>query len=256
MCRMNENSIIKVGEGKLPLELSAEASRILMEKALTEVVVETVMEKIPILGFVFKTCKKTEDVLKEACLVSVISVMWKDISRLKEKFSYEWFGTPEGKNYCTKIVSIATNGEHIEKIEAFAHTLSNSASTFKGVPIDRKMQFAEILKVLTMLDLIVLAEIKKWAELDAVRKGYKKVEVGYVLPHLGDKYSMNAVEASFINLVNNGVLSKISHWTRANTERGDTYLTGLKMGDYDIAYYTSFTMEFIKFISKPEGEKE
>jgi len=236
-------------------ELAIKSPPALLAEALTETAAETILSPIIPLKICYDTYKKYKDKIKEGILIQLMNIMAEDIRIIKKKLDIAWLNTTEGEQFCFKVTSIATNGEHIEKMEYFAHALVNLARKQEDVPGDIKFKFIDILKNLSKLDLKVLAEIKKWAEPDAIRKGYKQVEVGYVLPHLGDEYSMEAVEASFINLVNNGVLSKVPYWDKTNTPRGDKYQSGPKLGDYDSAYYNRFTMKFVKFITPPAANE-
>lgn len=220
-------------------------------KSFNEASIEEILGFCPPLKIAYETTKKQKEKFKEACLAKLLVDIKKDVADVKDKVNTNFFNTTEGIEYCIKIITIATNGEHADKIEYFAHALVNSVHNQKDVLSEVKSKFIDILKNLSYIDLKVLAEIKKWATPDAMRQGYKEVELGLIIPLMGKEYTARIVETSFINLVNNGVLSKISSWHPENTTRGELYSTGYAVGDYDRAIYTDFTISFVNFISKP-----
>jgi len=235
---------------KFSVKKIEKAHNVLLKEALPKAIIESVIEEVPILGWVKKVVDKTSDKIKEGCLLKFIYAMYEDIDMLKGKFNPKWLNTLEGNHYCIKVVSTATNGENIEKIDYFAHANINASHGLVSTPLVTKYKFVDILKNLSLLDLKILARFKKYVEPNALENGYRQVEIGDVLPSLADEYSTGIIEASFINLVNNGVLSRISSWDKTVTPRGNKYEAAEKLGDYDGAYYTHFTMEFVKFITQ------
>jgi len=79
--------------------------------------------------------------------MNLISDIANDIQLIKGKIDGKWFDTHDGRKICLKIISIATNGEHAEKIERFAHALINSSRNDNLGPIDEKFKFVDILKI-------------------------------------------------------------------------------------------------------------
>jgi len=76
----------------------------------------------------------------------------------------------------------------------------------------------------------------------------------------GDSYNPFLIEASFTNLINNGVLSKHECWyinsiqPLLGNKEIVTYQSGNFNGELNIAFYTDFTKRFVRFVNSPEDK--
>ncbi len=159
-------------------------------------------------------------------------------------FSSEWLKTKDGQMFVNKIFDSILDAQLEEKQELFLNALINGIQK-KDLDILEKFKFVDILRHVSKLSLMVLADIYKfyYPKISSTNKSMQIMPEN-VVEQISDKYKPYAITASIDELAGQGLFSDITGWYKR--EDGFYLARGhIQKGSY---LYTEYTTEFVKFI--------